>query len=198
MVETKRRFVYIFLFIFLFNVLIVDRINAFGVSHSFICPDEPVRVYPGQETNVKLGMQNMGVQEGEDVNVKVTIRDSEGIAELEDKNYIVKANTKDTKIDVKIKIPEDAQIGNKYNVVVGFDNLESGEKGGVAISTGIDVKICLIVLPEYPVGLSPTGAKTISVSGIALIIFLIIFTIIVSIIWKRRKNNNLVSISSRT
>ncbi len=193
--DSKRKFRATFfavLFLVFVLLIVLKNASAFGVSHSFICPDEPVIVYPGQETNVQLGMQNMGVKDGEDANIRVTLRDGKGIAELDDKNYIIKANTKDTKIDIKVKIPQNVQIGNKYDVVVGFDNAASGKKGGVAINTGIDVKICVEVVPEYPIGFSPTGAKTFNVNAAVLIavIIIILAMIVVLIILKRRKRNS--------
>ena len=75
---------------------------------------------------------------------------------------------------------------------MGFSNAVSGENGGVVINTGMDVKICVEVVPEFPVGLSPIGAKTFSVNVVVLIaaIIIILAVIIALIILKRRKRNS--------
>ena len=52
-----------------------------------------------------FGLQNMNVQEGEDVNVVVRLKNDEGIASLENDKYLVRANTKDTKVFVDFNIP---------------------------------------------------------------------------------------------
>lgn len=144
MIGAKGMFIFTFI-IFLLMVNIFNYAAAFGVSYSYLCPQNPVRVYPGQKTSVELGMQNMNVLEGDDKNVIVNFKDDAGIAVLEENRYLVEANTKDAKVDVLLNIPKDAEIGASYNVVLFF-NLENKENSqGVLFSVGNEVKICIEV-----------------------------------------------------
>jgi|SRR3989344_887758 len=184
----KRKFI-LGIFILL-NILIVTKINAFGVAYSdFRCSDNPLKLFPGQEKTINLTIQNM--IGNEDAKVSVVLKNNAGIAETEDRIYDVKAKTEDTFIPVRIKIPKNARIGTNYTIVVAFDSVQSGKSGGVAVGTGMDVRICLTVMPESPIGLSPTG-KMINLGWktlLAMSIFVILVVAVILIIFKRRKRN---------
>src|SRR3989344_4723099 len=144
MIELRKRNVIVFA-VFVLVAFLDSNVNAFGVSYSYLCPGNPVIVNPGEETKVEFGLQNMNVQEGDDVNVFVRIKNDEGISSLENDKYLVKANTKDTKVFVDLKIPDDAEIGKNYDVVLDFIVNPKENSQGVVFGIGNEVRICVLV-----------------------------------------------------
>jgi hypothetical protein len=160
------------------------NVNAFGVAYS----ENNLRLFPGQEKDVELRMQNMV---GDDeIQLSVVLRDSAGIASLKEKVYTLLAKTESMPVAVRIKIPKDAQIGEKYVVIVAFDTAASGEGGGVSLGTGMDVKIYVEVVQEYFVEPQLSPMKENFNLIIAGIISLIVIVIVVLIILKRRKKGS--------
>ncbi len=172
--------------ILLLSLLFVRNVLAFGVAYAdFRCPDNPLKLFPGQEKITSLWLQNMA---DDDASVAVILREGAGIAEMETQNYLVKSKTEDTSVPITFKIPEDEPIGANHTVVIAFDTIIDGESGGVAIGTGMDVKVCVQIVPEYPVELSPVDKE----SGKAwyyVIGFVILAALIVVFVVRRKRAN---------
>lgn len=92
-------------------------VNAFGVSSSY-WKDNPLIMHAGQTEDVKLLLQNMVGEK--DMKVKISIVDGKSIAKLLDKNdiYNIPFGVKDVPINIRISIPENANLGENLNVGV--------------------------------------------------------------------------------
>ena len=187
MIDIRNKIIYVIAVFVL--IVIINNVHAFGVSYSYLCPDNPVIVNPGKETKVAFGLQNMNVQEGEDMNVFVRFKNNEGIASLENDKYLVKANTKDTKVYVDLKIPNEAEIGKNYNVVLDFSIAPKENAEGVVFGLGNEVKMCVLVGRYILPTLSPEEIKGKNSKWILMglgILIIIVLAIIIVIL--RRKN----------
>ncbi len=161
-------------------ILLASLASAFGVSSSY-WKGRPLEVYPGQETTVILGLQNMVGTE--DIKVKAFVTKGNEIASIPDKEYLIKVNTKDTGVPVKIKIPSNATSAAEYTVTVSFVTINEGETppGGVAIGTGVDTSFPVLVTG------TPPKAEAGSLTWILIIGIIVIIIIIIAIVLKRKK-----------
>ena len=190
MFKLKKRLIYV-IAVFVLIIIFNNNVNAFGVSYSYLCSESPVIVNPGKETKVAFGLQNMNVKDGEDMNVLVRFKNNEGISSLENDKYLVKANTKDTKVLVDLKIPDDAEIGKNYDIVLDFIVNPKESPGGVVFGIGNEVKICVLVEKYIAPALSPEEikVKNLRLILIGLGILIVIVLVIIIIILRYRKRN---------
>ena len=190
MFKLKKRLIYV-IAVFVLIIIFNNNVNAFGVSYSYLCSESPVIVNPGKETKVAFGLQNMNVKDGEDMNVLVRFKNNEGISSLENDKYLVKANTKDTKVLVDLKIPDDAEIGKNYDIVLDFIVNPKESVQGVVFGIGNEVRMCVLVGEYIAPALSPEEikVKNLRLILIGLGILIVIVLVIIIIILRYRKRN---------
>ena len=92
-------------------ILSISFISAFGVSSSY-WKGNPLLIAPGDTKTISLRLQNM-VEDGEDITVRAILTDGFEIASTEEKDYLVRAGTKDTEVPIKISIPSDMPLGTE-------------------------------------------------------------------------------------
>ena len=179
-----------FIIVFLMGIYFINYAGAFGVSYSYLCPDNPIIVPPGETERVYFGMQNMGPDDNKDLNVFVKLKDDGGIATLTESNYIVKANTKTEKFYVDLKVPLEAEYGKKYNIVIDVSVAPSNKDSGVVFGVGNEVNICVLV-KEKEIVLSPErGSRKMIWLMVALGILIIAIMVVIIILTLRKKNKN--------
>jgi len=163
-------------------ILLSSFVLAFGVASSY-WKGNPLQIAPGQTATVSIRLQNVG--SSTDENARVEITNGSEIASIEQKDYLVKAGTKDTQVPIKISIPSDAVPDTLYQVTVTSMTVTSQAGGGVALGVGMDTTFDVLIIPKEE---KPTLiAKNLSWI-IALIILIVIAIIaVIYIILKKRK-----------
>lgn len=115
-------------------VLMSSFTMAFGVAIPYWDSPEwyPLKLAPGESTIVQLVLQNTGE---EDMTVKATITGN--IARLYDENdeYFVPSGEINKLVNIKVEIPKDAEIGERYKVYSSLQEISS-EEGGMIKMTG--------------------------------------------------------------
>ena len=134
---------------FFLAILLVSTSNviAFGISSPY-WKNHPLKMYPGETKEVLFNLQNcpsLSEQcQRKDVNVLVNFDADNEIAQLlSGTTYQIPFGTADTYIKLKVSIPEDAEIGNTYNIK--FSVSSAPEKIVTNIQLGIEYGV------EFPV-----------------------------------------------
>jgi len=181
---TKNRTPLLISFVLL-SILTINLVSAFGVS-SPVWRGNPLGVSPGKTGTVELTLQNMVGTE--DVTVRVILKEGKEIAIVEEKDYLIKAGTKDTRIPVRVTIPQGTPLGTTYIVKVSFDTVTPGSSA-VVLGTGMDTTFDVLVIEEPPQLAPAEEAKgKISTPLLIGIILAILIIIIIVIIVLRKKN----------
>jgi len=122
---------------------------AFGVNSACDGDDcywdgRPLILESGESRKLYFGLQNA---EEEDITLRVELTSGSEIAVLRDENleYVVSPGSRDVKINVDVQIPEDAEVGEEYNVGILVRQVPSGEGGMVQISGSIGNSFSVIV-----------------------------------------------------
>ena len=163
-------------------ILSISFISAFGVSTSY-WKGNPLLIAPGDTKTISLRLQNM-VEDGEDITVRAILTDGFEIASTEEKDYLVRAGTKDTEVPIKISIPLDTPLGTEYRVTVSFKTITPGGTGGVVLGIAIDTSLDVLVA-EVGVEKAERGNLNFII-GMVTLIAIIIF-ILISAFKKKKK-----------
>lgn len=162
-------------------ILSISFISAFGVSTSY-WKGNPLLIAPGDTKTISLRLQNM-VEDGEDITVRAILADGFEIASTEEKDYLVRAGTKDTEVPIKISIPLDTPLGTEYRVTVSLKTITPGGTGGVVLGTAIDTSLDVLVA-EVEVEKAERGNLNFII-GMVILIAIIIFILIAA--FRRKK-----------
>ena len=151
----------------------LSLVSAVGVATSY-WDDNPLKLAPGESTTVSLRLQSDSTNE---TLLNVTIDSS--IAKLMDgSQYTVASGVKNVPVNIRVEIPKDAPVGTKYNVVVSFQEVSSGEGGMLRVAQGITSKLPVLVVGQEEsslAGQKQSGMSTLwrgrlaSISGLAKI-----------------------------
>jgi hypothetical protein len=162
------------------GVLLLAPIMAFGISTPYMEEINGVRtfeVYQSNSENFEVVLQS-GLDKP--MNVKVSILEGSEVIELLGNEDIFQVNPGE-KVPVNFRIvsPEGAEIGDSFNVKLGFASSEEGS-GALAFGTAIE-KNFKVLLVEMPLHLatpeeekSGKAALIISLGILALLVLLII------------------------
>lgn len=157
-------------------------VSAFGVGSPY-WKGNPLVVAPGEQTTVYLSLQNMVGDE--DLTVHVALKEGSEIAQVDARNYEVRAGTSDTRVPIDISVPADVPIGTPYVVTVSFATVNSGAGGSVVLGTGIDTTFDVMtgdVVQESP-SLGSSRTLMYSVIGVILLILIVAY-----ILYRRRSH----------
>ncbi len=162
-------------------IFVSYNVNAFGVVN----PANPVVVSIGETKDIDLLIQN-GAGATEEVITKIEILEGNNIVQLEKEEYLVPAN-KEVNAKLKIIIPKDAKIGDKWNVKLSFKATPKGKEG--MVSMGYGVIINFDVLTQQPAAETPTGQITreVSKTNIYTAIGVIIIATIIFLLLRKKK-----------
>lgn len=145
----------------------------------------PLIVNPGDVKNVVLELQNM-VGDG-DITLRAELISGSEIARITDRSndYLVPFGRSDIKVNLRIEIPNNASLGQKWGVGVSFKTVTGAGSEGVAMGMGIQKSFEVIVGPpqEKP-------KEKINVAWIwagVVVIVIIVLTILLSRRKKKRR-----------
>lgn len=175
--------------IILFILLVIPLIQSAGVATSY-WDTNPLKLAPGESTTISVRLQN---SETDSVILRASL-ESTLVSLVDGSDYTVIKGAS-VPVNLKVTIPPDAPVGTKYDVLINFQELSSGEGGMLRVATGVTTK-----LPIEVVGLDDSALRketgitgevtsgkgsTISylIGGVLLVIVLIIIFVI-------KKNRN--------
>jgi len=128
----------IFASVILLTMLITSLVTAFGVAVPYWDSPEwyPLKLARGESKIVALTLQNTG---DEDMTFRANLTSGSEIATLIDENldYFVPSGEVNKLVNIKVEIPESAELQAVYQVSVSFQQISSGEGGMVSLATGI-------------------------------------------------------------
>lgn len=119
------------------GILLAVNVLALGVSSPY-WSGNPLTMYPGETKTVSLELQNM--VGSDDVALQASLIQGDEIAVLTDSDliYEVPAGTKDTKVNIEVEIPENAQVGQEYSIGLSFTTVTPGQQGGFNLGSSIE------------------------------------------------------------
>ena len=120
-------------------ILMSSLTMAFGVAIPYWDSPEwyPLKLAPGESKIVQLTLQNTGE---EDMIVKASITGS-SIAQLDDKNneYAIPSGEINKLVNIKVEIPKDTKIGERYKIYSSFHQISTGEGGMIKMAGALTV-----------------------------------------------------------
>ena len=169
---------------------------AFGISSPY-WKDYPLEMLPGQMKEISFNLQNCpSLKETcvkEDVNIIASFEEGEEIAEIiSGSEYNIQFGTADTNMVLRISIPQEATIGDSYNIRFSIASPPREEEGNIQLKLKYSVDFPVVIVGESAVQSTPTtqieepetklGTVTVTILIIAAVL-LIIFIILL----KRKK-----------
>ena len=119
-------------------ILIASLVTAFGVAIPYWESPEwyPLKLASGESKIVVLTLQNSG--DG-DATFRANLTSGSEIATLIDENldYSVPSGEINKLVNIKVEIPEGAELQARYKITVSFQQVSLGEGGMVSLATGL-------------------------------------------------------------
>ncbi len=146
------------IFVFAIVLLVIAPfVNAFGVSSPY-WEEKPLAMYPGQTNDLQLQLQNM--VGSEEMRFTASVVEGADIAKLTDKEtvYSVPLGRKDVKVNLKVEVPETAQLYGNYNIKVQFKQIAEEQGGAVGLSGSVIQTIPVVIKSEEELGPQPIVA----------------------------------------
>ncbi len=166
-------------------ILSFSLITAAGVARPY-WNDNPLKLAPGESKIVELTLQNTAPG---DMTFKATI--TSDIAILDDKSdeYFVPSGEIDKSVNIKVDVPEDAEIGTIYKIISSFKQITSGEGGMIRMAGAFTVNFPVEVVGEEEseqYGQQPQGIPMSTI--IMVVLAIVIIAIIVYTTNKKQKD----------
>ncbi len=162
--------------------ILVPSTAAFGVT-TLYWNDKPLFMHPGQSKEIYVELQNM--VGGEDLRLKAEITEGSEIADLinPNKEYLVPFGRKDIKVNIRITVPENAALEDRYIVKLSFKQAAKEEGKMVQMSSSVGTAIPVVIksakeIPKEPMQEMPAAEERTSFTTI-LIVSLILLAIII-------------------
>ena len=183
----KKRSVGLGIFGIGFILFFIAFVSAFSVGMPYM-ENKQLYLFPGEIRDLEFVLQNSGGTE--DINARATIIEGSEIIEITDtSNVYVVIPGKQTKVNFRVTIPEDAQIGDSYHIKLGF----AAEAGAGSFAFGSEIEQNFdVIIGEKAV---PVVEQEEEEEGILLkslwvygIIILVLIAIIIIFFVIRRKN----------
>ncbi len=127
-------------------IFVSGSVSAFAVSSAY-WKGNPITIYPGETQNIQVILQNMAGTE--DIRAKGVILEGSEIAQITDAEniYFVPLGGK-TAVNIRVSIPEDAEVEDEYNLRVSFTTITSEATGPIGFSSGVERTFPVIVVKE--------------------------------------------------
>ncbi len=163
---TNNKMIKIALSIFLVLTL-TSMVYAFGVSSPY-WETNPLTMAAGETKIIDLNLQNMVGEE--DVNVKVSLKEGSEIASLSEEIYTVEAQTSDTLVPLRIRIPRE-KANDSYKIVAEVRTVTpKGGSGALVLGTGMTVSFDVLVSGEIERNYWPVIIITACILAILILI----------------------------
>ncbi|MDP2947389.1 MAG: hypothetical protein Q8N88_04705 [Nanoarchaeota archaeon] len=177
MINKRIKFMGIFLVVVL--VLSLGLISAFGTSCDYSITN-PLKMSPGESSIITVKAKSSPTEGN--LTIKAQMVNDAGIAELVDSNkqyFISPGLAGDGIVNIRISIPEDAVLGEEYEIEVNLLDISGLDGvGTIGITTSISNKIKVIVAEK----IIPSAPETPKETGINLIWWIIAIIVIIAII----------------
>ncbi len=164
------------------TILLATSVSAFGVT-SFYYKEHPLILNPGQIKDVQLLLQN------EKTSQPVTIQAelNSDIAQITGRTqWDLKSGEIDVPIDVKVTIPETAQIGDEYSVGLRFTTI--AEPGSKMLEFGTEItKSFPIVIGKKIEEPKKTLSDIIPFESLGGIAILLVLIVLAFVFYKKKK-----------
>ena len=174
----------------LFLVMSSTAVSSFGISSPYWLGN-PLVLKPGESETVQLELQNM--VGGDDMILRAYFREGSEIAEITDPSleYNLPFGTNGVKVNLLIKAPKNAAIGDTYRIDIAFRSVvPPGGGGPVQLAAEITKKFDVLVRNEPKGESKPETAAQISFSRPTYLIALLAILIIAWIMFFRKHKNN--------
>jgi hypothetical protein len=162
--------------------LSLPLITAAGVARPY-WDDNPLKLAPGESKIVQLTLQNTDPE-----NMTLAAIIGGEIATLDDKSdeYFVPSGEIDKKVNIKVEVPEDAEIGTIYKIIASFQQISSGEGGMIRMAGAFTVNFPVEVVGEEESEIygEPQGIPT---STIIIVVLAIVIIAIITYANKKQK-----------
>ncbi|MDD5331324.1 MAG: hypothetical protein PHE43_00690 [Candidatus Nanoarchaeia archaeon] len=171
--------------------LVFPLVYGFGVNSPY-WETNPLIMYPGQEKEIQLTLQNMVGDK--DMTLSAEITEGKEFASILDagNKYTIPFGIKDFPVNIKIKIPEGVKIGDTKELELTFTEVVSDSGQMVQMSGSVGTKIpILIKSPEEVISEETPEIQTPSISLIPIIVIVLIILVILIIYFgKVKKGKN--------
>jgi len=167
-------------------LLLINLASAFAISSPY-WKDYPLKLMPGDSRDVQFVIVN---QAGDsDLKVRVNILEGNDSIKITDSSniYDAKLGTK-TPVNFLVNVPQDAKIGDSYEIKLEFTTLVQSQSGNFGISNSIGKSFPLIIGEEASAVVEPIApAKTGSNIWIYILIAIAILIVVIITISKAKK-----------
>lgn len=170
----------------IFVLGLIRGASAVDIAYGdFVCPHRPLIMYAGEEREVGIRLQN---PLDTDQKVRIIISgDGGGVFNFDEGDYMIKAKTFDKEVKFKVKIPETAELGAKYDMGLKVQDVPMENQGGIALTSGMGIPICVQVGEYVSPALSPETDES-NLVGIAVgVIALIIIILVIYFAMRKKK-----------
>ena len=163
-------------------ILLSANIFAFGVGSAY-WKENPLIISPGETKDIFVTLQNMAGETDMLATGKITTGSEIAWITDANKTYLVPTGGEIIKVNIRVSVPADAQLGELKALFISFTTQGVGD-GPLTIGSAVERKIP-ISIQEKPI--TPEEKAKTPVWIIYLIIGIIILIIIIVIILKSKK-----------
>lgn len=167
-------------------ITLCSFISAFGVISPYTGSEVPLQLSPGQEKTFDITLRNSDVQEG--LKAELKILEGMEIASLKTSSVSI-LYQQEASVSMVIKIPAEAKIGDKYNVVYESKQISAESNNGtIGFTQTVTRDFMVDVVAETPVEPTPASISSgISTTTIVLLAGIIVVIIIIFFLIKKKK-----------
>lgn len=167
---------------------LVNTVMAFGVSSPY-WNDNPLRMFPGETKEISFNLQNcpslLEICDKSDENVVVALEQGEEIATITSGNsYELPYGSSDQYLRLKVEIPKNTDLGEKYNIVISATSTPKTEGGNVELGIKYSIDFPVVVGEKSSIPLPVSDEETErSAIGLIVVIVIIILILLTIVIW---------------
>ncbi len=173
-------------------ILTISNVFALGINSPY-WKDNPLKMYPGEIKNIQFVLEN-SVSEEKSAEAIISLIDSGGISEIIGKTeFTIPPGSKDKKVELKVSIPNNAQIGELYNIKFSVKPANTQQEGNIQAVIGYDIEFPVIVTEKSQIPIEPistTEGKSNYTIFIIILVILVIAILTLYFIYKRKSNLN--------
>lgn len=160
----------------------ISFVSAFAVGGPYLPNKELILAQNSGTSDLQYTLQNGGGAT-EAITVKVNILEGSEVTALTDTSDIYTVNPGDIiPVNLKITIPENATVGETYNVRLEFITAPAGQPGQFGIGTGEEQSFTVVVGEKIVPEKQGNGTLLYIIIGILLVLVIMVLVLI------KRKN----------
>ena len=178
----------LFTFAFMFFLVSTSFVMAFGISAPY-WNDNPLRMFPGETKEISFNLQNcpslLDICDKSDETVTIMLEQGEEIATIiSGNNYDLPYGSADQYVRLKVEIPSNADLGERYNIVFSAISTPDVEGGNIQVGIKYNVNFPVIVGEKFDTLLPVSDeASERAAIGFIVVIVIIILALVAIVIW---------------